>query len=154
MFFFVEKTQIVICRLVNIINIEHCSRTCIVNPANWMVTTNIPEPAYIVIIYQILHRSNSGCCRRFSYEIKILHEKNFCSSPIKPPMDDSPCMHCPNFPRYNTKCIGGNEILRGIFRVLSRFPLHSWYITEIWITFWTVYHLVKVNSKPEDLELS
>ena len=31
-----------------------------------------------------------------------------------------------DFPRYeyNTKCSGENEILRGIFRVVSRFPLH------------------------------
>ena len=29
-----------------------------------------------------------------------------------------------DFPRYNTKCRGENEILRGIFRVVSCFPLH------------------------------
>ena len=29
-----------------------------------------------------------------------------------------------DFPRYNTECSGENEILRGIFRVVSRFPLH------------------------------
>ena len=29
-----------------------------------------------------------------------------------------------DFPRYNTKCSGENEILRGIFHALSRFPLH------------------------------
>ena len=30
-----------------------------------------------------------------------------------------------DFPLYNMKCSGENEILRGIFRVLSSFPLHS-----------------------------
>ena len=29
-----------------------------------------------------------------------------------------------DFPRYNTKWSGENEILRGIFQVVSRFPLH------------------------------
>ena len=29
-----------------------------------------------------------------------------------------------DFPRYNTKCSGKNEILRGIFHVVFRFPLH------------------------------
>ena len=29
-----------------------------------------------------------------------------------------------DFPRYNMKCSGENVILRGIFRVLSCFPLH------------------------------
>ena len=29
-----------------------------------------------------------------------------------------------DFPRYNMKCSGGNEILRGIIRAASRFPLH------------------------------
>ena len=33
--------------------------------------------------------------------------------------------HCPKSnPRYNTKCSGENEILRGIFCVVSCFPLH------------------------------
>ena len=29
-----------------------------------------------------------------------------------------------DFPRYNTKCSGENETLRGIFRVVFGFPLH------------------------------
>ena len=29
-----------------------------------------------------------------------------------------------DFPRYNTKCCGENEILRRIFRVVFRFPLY------------------------------
>ena len=29
-----------------------------------------------------------------------------------------------DFPRNNMKCSGENEILRGIFHVVSRFPLH------------------------------
>ena len=29
-----------------------------------------------------------------------------------------------DFPRYTMKCSGENEILRGIFHVVSRFPLH------------------------------
>ena len=29
-----------------------------------------------------------------------------------------------DFPRYNTKCRGENEILRGIFHIVSRFPLY------------------------------
>ena len=29
-----------------------------------------------------------------------------------------------DFPRYNMKCSGVNEILSGIFHVVSRFPLH------------------------------
>ena len=29
-----------------------------------------------------------------------------------------------DFPRYNTKCSRKNEILHGIFCVVSRFPLH------------------------------
>ena len=29
-----------------------------------------------------------------------------------------------DFPRYNMKCSGENEILRGIFHVVSGFPLH------------------------------
>ena len=29
-----------------------------------------------------------------------------------------------HFPRYNTKCSGENKILKGIFCVASRFPLH------------------------------
>ena len=29
-----------------------------------------------------------------------------------------------NFPSYNKKCSGENDIPRGIFRVVSRFPLH------------------------------
>ena len=36
-------------------------------------------------------------------------------------------MHCPKwnrFPRSNTKCSWENDILCGIFRVVSRFPLH------------------------------
>ena len=35
-----------------------------------------------------------------------------------------------DFPRYSTKCSGENEILRGIYRVLSRFPLNFMYIFE------------------------
>ena len=42
------------------------------------------------------------------------------------------------FPRYNMKCSGENEILQGIFCVVSPFPQYiSCYISEIWITFWT-----------------
>ena len=44
-----------------------------------------------------------------------------------------------DFPRYSTKCSGENEILRGIFRVAPRFLYISCYISEIWITFCTVY---------------
>ena len=59
-----------------------------------------------------------------------------------------------DFPRYNMKCSGENVLLRGIFPVLSRFPLHFllyrgnldyfsesvprfpfFCIAEIWITF-------------------
>ena len=29
-----------------------------------------------------------------------------------------------DFPTYNTKCSGENKILRGIFRIVSRFPIH------------------------------
>ena len=29
-----------------------------------------------------------------------------------------------DFPRYNMKCSGVNQILRGIFHGVSRFPLH------------------------------
>ena len=45
-----------------------------------------------------------------------------------------------DFPRYNMKCTGENEILRGIFDVLSRFPVLfiSCYVADMWITFWTV----------------
>ena len=43
-----------------------------------------------------------------------------------------------DFPIYNTKCSGENEILRGIFGVVFRFHYISCYISEIWITFWTV----------------
>ena len=43
-------------------------------------------------------------------------------------MDQGPAMYTVpkviNFPRYNTKCSGENEILRGIFRVLYRFSQH------------------------------
>ena len=28
------------------------------------------------------------------------------------------------FPRYNKKCSGENELLRGLFHAVSRFPLH------------------------------
>ena len=34
------------------------------------------------------------------------------------------CLKCNRFPRYSTKCSGEMEIFRGIFRVLSRFPLN------------------------------
>ena len=43
------------------------------------------------------------------------------------------------FPRYNLKCSGGNVILRGIFHVVTRFPLHSCSIAEIWINFRTLW---------------
>ena len=43
-----------------------------------------------------------------------------------------------NFPQYNMKCSVENVILRGIFYVVSRFPLHfKWYIADIWISFLT-----------------
>ena len=57
-----------------------------------------------------------------------------------------------DFPRNNMKCSGENEILRGIFHVVSRFPLHLHlhvtvqYIAEILITFW------KVQSRPSLLQ--
>ena len=35
-----------------------------------------------------------------------------------------PVLKVINFPRYNMKCSGRNVILRGIFHVVSRFPLH------------------------------
>ena len=46
-----------------------------------------------------------------------------------------------DIPRYNMKCSEENEILRGILRVVSRFPLQyiSCYIAEIRITFRTVF---------------
>ena len=40
-------------------------------------------------------------------------------------------LHCPKgnrFPRYNTKCSGENEILRGIFREVSISPLYFVYL--------------------------
>ena len=46
--------------------------------------------------------------------LKNLPNQNFCH--IIPKVID--------FPRYNTKFSGENEILRGIFRLVSRFPLH------------------------------
>ena len=35
-----------------------------------------------------------------------------------------------DFPRYYMKCCVENEILRGIFRVVSRFPLHFVFYLE------------------------
>ena len=45
------------------------------------------------------------------------------------------------FSRYNMKCCGENVILRGIFHVLSCFPLLFMlqHIAEIWIAFRTVW---------------
>ena len=45
-----------------------------------------------------------------------------------------------DFPRYNKKCSGENEILRGIFHLVQYhvFLFISCYVAEIWITFWTV----------------
>ena len=43
------------------------------------------------------------------------------------------------FPRYNMKCSGGNDILHGIFCVVSRFLYISCITTEILVTVWTVY---------------
>ena len=52
-----------------------------------------------------------------------------------------------DFPRYNTKCSGENEILRGIFRAVSRFPLQFvLYSSDIWITFWTMYTGIKQEA--------
>ena len=43
------------------------------------------------------------------------------------------------FPRYKMKCSGENEILRGMFPVVSRFPLYFMLYRGNWITFRTVY---------------
>ena len=42
-----------------------------------------------------------------------------------------------DFPRYDMKSSGENETLRGKLHVVSRFLYISWFIAEIWITFWT-----------------
>ena len=51
-----------------------------------------------------------------------------------------------DFPRYSSKGNGENKILRGIFRVVSLFPLHFVLYLEIWITFWTVYVLYQSST--------
>ena len=43
------------------------------------------------------------------------------------------------FPRYNMKCSGENDILHGVFCVVSRFLYISCNTTEILVTVWTVY---------------
>ena len=58
-----------------------------------------------------------------------------------------------NFPKYNTKSSGENEILRGIFRV-SHFLYISCYILEIWIKFWTVHNQSLVWFSLPCLQLS
>ena len=56
-----------------------------------------------------------------------------CNSKISPPYTVPKVI---DFPIYNTKCSGENEILRRIFRVVSRFPQHFvLYISEILIPF-------------------
>ena len=52
-----------------------------------------------------------------------------------------------DFPRYSMKYSGENVILRGIFHVVSGFPLHLMilYIAEIWITFRTVCILASIR---------
>ena len=45
-----------------------------------------------------------------------------------------------DFLRYNMQCSGEHVILRGIFHVVSGFPVYiSCYIAEIWIAYLTVY---------------
>ena len=53
-----------------------------------------------------------------------------------------------DFPRYNTKCIGDNEILRGIFHVVYCFPLHFvLYISrKFWLLFGQCTYIVQFLS--------
>ena len=50
-----------------------------------------------------------------------------------------------DFPRYNMKCSGKNAILRGIFHVVSGFPLHFMLYHGNLDCFLTVYSKLKMS---------